>query len=190
MLSVTVSKYVPSCIPNSGGISRAWVFDPADFDFTYAAGTGYTAVALMGGATILGGSGFFPIKFNYLEGQYKASHTFKGSSNKWAHSISLQVAYIGQELADFLTDMQTASTCGSLAFVLELNNGKVIVIGESNVNSAVIPNFRFVMDGTEADSGKAFDDNNGAQLMFKGDYTRAAYEFTGGVAAIIALEGA
>lgn len=188
MLSVSLSKYTPDCVQNSGGISRAWVFDPADFDFTLVSGAGYTAVALVAGATVLGGSGFFPIKFNYVEGQYKATQSMKGTSVKYAHSLSLQVSIVGQTLAEFLIDMQKASSCNSLGFIIEMNNGKVIVIGESVVNSEVIPFFRVVMDGTELDGGKAFDDNNGATLMFKGDYSRPAYEFTGGVAAIIALQ--
>jgi hypothetical protein len=191
MLSVTVAKYIPSCEPNSGGISRAWVFDPADFDFTKPGATSeYTAVALAGSATILGGSGFFPIKFNYLEGQLKSPQTMKGTSVKYAHSLSLQVPEMGKELTDFLIKMQKASSCGSLAFIVEQNNGRVMVLGESIVNADVIPNFRVVMDGTELDGGKAFDDANGATLMFKGDYTRPLCEFTGGVAAIIALEAA
>lgn len=191
MLTIQVSGYTKPCESNSGGISRAWVFDPADFDFTQAtASDPYTAVALAAGATIIDGSGFFPIGFDYLEGELKAPQTGKGSSNKYAHSLMLQVPVMGQELTKFLLDMQKASACSSLGFIVECNNGKVMVLGERVVNGGTIPFFRVVMDGTEVESGKAMDDHNGAKLMFKGDYTRPLHEFTGGVDAIIALQGA
>jgi len=190
MLSVSITGYAPPCSNNSGGISRAWVFDPADMDFTQATETDpYTAVALVAGATVVGGSGFKPIKFDYLEAEHKAVQSLKGSSNKWAHTLALQVPQHGQKLSEFLLKQSIASSCGSLGFVIEQNNGKVIVIGESVVNASTIPVFRIVMDGTEDGSGKAFDDVNGAKLMYKGDYSRPAWEYTGGIDAIIALQG-
>lgn len=192
MLTQVTAKYNPTCINNAGGISRAWLFDAGDFDFT-TGGTAatYSAVALMAGATILGGSGFFPIKFNHLEGEYKATHTQNtNGSNEYAHTVSLQVQILGSELTNFMELNQKASACGLLGIVLELNNGKIIVIGESIVNAVVIPTFKIRLDGSELGSGKAWGDNNGATLSFKGMYNRGAYEFTGGVSAIIALESA
>ncbi len=191
MLTIKASAYQPTCGQNSGGISRVWVFDPADFDWTQPTALGsYSAVALAGTATVLGGSGFFPIKFNYLEGELKSTQTLKGASNKYAHTLTLQVPVFGAELTVFLSHMQEASSCNSLGFVIEMNNGVIMVMGESIVNSDIIPNFRVVMDGTDGGSGKAFDDNNGATLMFKGDYSRPLYDYSGGVSTIIALEGA
>jgi hypothetical protein len=43
------------------------------------------------------------------------------------------------------------------------------------------------MDGSEIDSGKVYDDFNGANLSFRADYFRPLIEFTGGAAAIEAL---
>jgi len=94
MLSIALTKHNPACNSNSGGVSRAWVFDPADFTWTQAApSTGipyppYTAVALMSGATLAGGSGFYPINFYYLTAQYKYPHSRKNTSNTWAHQFS------------------------------------------------------------------------------------------------------
>lgn len=190
MLSIPVIGYVKPCTPNSGGISRVWVFDPEDMDFTYVPGSAiYSAVALRAGATILGGSGFFPIGFDYLEGRVQSAQSAKGSSNKWANTLELEVPFFGKELALFLESMQQATSCSSLGFILEQNNGKVVVMGEKYVNSATIPFFRVIMDGTKADGGKAYDDPNGAALMFKGDYSRPLYEYVN-VEDIIALQGA
>ena len=191
MLAVQVSGYTKPCVPNTGGISRVWVFDPADLDYTQGASpnNSYTAVALIGGATILGGSGFFAIGFDYLSGQYKAPQSVKGSSIKFAHELSLHLPSLDNDLTNFMLTMMNALACASLGFVIEQNNGHILVIGEQSVNGETIPLFRIQMDGTSVDSGKAFDDENGATVMFKGDYSRPAYEFTGGIDAIIALQG-
>jgi hypothetical protein len=188
MLAVTVGKYTPVCATNAGGVSRIWTFDAADFDFTYTPGTGYTAVALMAGATVVGGSGFFPINFNYLEAEYKAPQTIKGTSVSYMHTLTLQVSTLSEELTDFMIKMQTASACGDLGFIIQLNNGTILVIGESIVNGDKLPRYRIIMDGSEMASGKAFDDNNGAALSFKGSFSKPAHVFTGGLAAIEALE--
>lgn len=192
MISGVPVKYDPTCINNAGGISRAWLFDAADFDFTTGLPPAtYSAVALVAGATIIGGSGFFPIKFNNLEGDYKANHTQNtNGSNEYAHTASLQVQILGSELTNFMNLNQLLSACGRMGLILEQNNGKVIVIGESVVNGVTIPTFKVRLDGSEIASGKAWADNNGATLSFKAMYNRAAFEFTGGVSAIIALEAA
>ena len=167
-----------------------WVADSADFDWTTVPGSfNYTAVALTGGATLVGGAGFFPINFNYLEGQVKTGQSVKNSSNKYANSLELYIPIFGKEAAVLQSKLQQASSCGSLLLVIEEYNGRTLVMGEDTVNGATIPNFRVIMDGAESDSGKAMDDANGVKLMFKGDYIRPLAEFTGGVDAIIALEG-
>lgn len=190
MIQIQIGGYARNCEANSGGVSRVWVADSADFDFTTVAGSfNYTAVALVGGATIIGGSGFFPINFNYLEGQLKTGQSVKNSSNVYKNSLELFIPAFGMEASVFQAKMQKASSCGSLLFIMELYNGDVMVMGESSVNTVLIPTFRVVMDGSESDSGKAMDDANGVKLMFKGDYIRPLAEFTGGIAAIIALQG-
>ena len=190
MLAILLQGYSPSCVPNTGGISRIWVFDPADMNFTQAAaGDPYTAVANNAGASPGTGGGFWPITFDYLEGQIKSPLTVKGSSQKFSHALTIHVAEFGNDLTTFLTTMQNATTCASLAFIIEQNNGHVMVMGEAWVNGVTIPRFRCIMtDGTETDSGKAFDDMNGATVVFKADYGRSLIEFTGGIDAIIALQ--
>ena len=195
MIQIQVTGYTKPCTPNSGGVSRVFVFDPADFNWTQAAATApglgaYTAVALRAGATILTGSGFFEVGFDYLEGQYKAGHNAKGSSQKWAHTLTLEVPELCQNLASFFYGMQAALTCASLGFVIVQNNGHILIMGEKYVNAAELPAvFRVIMDGSEADSGKVFDDPNGGKLMVKGDYIRPLIEYTGGLATITALLG-
>lgn len=195
MLSIQVTGYTKQCVPNSGGISRVFVFDPVDFDWTQSGITvpglaPYTAVALRGGATLLGGSGFFEIGFDYLEAEHKAPQSVKGSSQKWAHSLSLQLPYDNQRLTNFLYAMMAALTCTSLGFVIVYNNSVIKIMGERYVNAAELTAiFRVIMDGSEVDSGKAMDDPNGAKVMFKGDYNRPLNEFTGGIGAITALAG-
>lgn len=192
MIQFQAGGYARQCDPNSGGVAAVWVADSSDFDWTNAGGTNtcvYSAVGLRGGATILDGSGFFPIGFDIYEGELKTGHSVKGSSNKYGNSLMVQLPVWGKEAGIFAAKMQKASACGSLLFVVQQNNGRIMVMGESYVNGIKIPPFRVIMDGTEFESGKQFDDINGAKFMFKGDYTRPLFEFTGGVDAIIALEG-
>lgn len=55
MLCVNLKQYNPACATTVGGVSRAWIFDPYDFNFTEGAvdadgnPTGYSLVALRGG---------------------------------------------------------------------------------------------------------------------------------------------
>jgi hypothetical protein len=189
MLSVDVLGYAAVCAPVTGGISRVWTFDPADLDWTQATpGAVYSAAALMAGATTATGGGFREIKFDYLEGQLKSAMTRKNSSIKWNHALTLHLAQMSQDLTTFLETMQKAAACASLGFAVQLNTGKVFIMGESIVNAEKIVQFRVLLDdGTEADTGKMLDDAQGATVVFKGDYGRPLYEFTGGVSAIEAL---
>lgn len=195
MLTITLAKHNPSCNSNSGGISRAWVADPADFTWTQAAATAavpyapYTAVALSAGATLVGGSGFYPINFYYQTAQVKSTHSRKNTSNTWAHQFSCYLAQENSDLINFIGTLQQASTCSSLMIVVEDSNGNIFVYGEAVVNgNPITAIWRMLMDGSEADTGKVFEDDNGISLMVKGNYIRPAIQFTGGLAAIIALQ--
>lgn len=195
MLSITNNKYTAPCTSNSGGIARAWLFDPMDFTWTQAAATAanplppYTAVALMAGATLVGGSGFYPIPFYYLTAEYKATQSRKLTANKWAHQFSCVMPQINSGLTEFIANAQTAGTCSSLGLVIEDYNTTITVVGEGVVNGVVIGAlWRLLMDGTEEQTGKAIDDDNSVTFMLKGDYNRKAVQFTGGLAAILALQ--
>lgn len=189
MLSIDVLGYAAQCDPVNGGISRVWVFDPADIDWTQVTpGDVYTACALAAGATTAAGGGFREIKFDYLEGEYKAPFTRKNSSVKYNHALTLHLPQISQDMTKFLETLQKAAACASLGFVFQLNTGKVLVMGESIVNGDKIVQFRVLLDdGTEVGSGKMLDDSQGATVVFKGDYVRPLYEYTGGVSTIEAL---
>jgi len=190
MLSIPLTGFLKDCNPNQGGISRIWVADPADFNFTQAGATDpYTAVALNSGATVAGGSGFFKVDFTYLEATYKAAQSVKGTQNKVSHTLTAQLPKISDGLNAFLFQAMEAAYCSALLVVMQFNTGVIKVMGEAWVNAAPIPAvFRIVMDGTEEDSGKNYDDFSGANVSFKGDYWRPAFTFTGGLAAITALE--
>lgn len=195
MLSITLAKHSAACNANSGGISRAWLFDPADFSWTQAAATSaaplppYTAVALASGATLTGGSGFYPISFYYLSADYKATHSRKNSANKWMHEFSCFLPQESSDLTNYIANMQAASTCSSLGILLQDYNGTFTVLGEGVVNGNPVNQvWRMLMDGTTDATGKAIDDDNGVQLVIKGEYNRKAIQYTGTLASIVALQ--
>jgi hypothetical protein len=195
MLTVTSNKYTPACNANSGGVSRAWIFDPADFTWTQAAATAanplppYTAVALVSGATLAGGSGFYPIPFYYLTASYKATHTRKNTANKWTHTFSCMLPQMSSGLTEYIANIQSASTCSSIGLLIEDYNGIFTVIGEGVVNGTAIAQlWRMLMDGTEEDTGKNIDDDNAVTLVIKGDYNRKAVQYTGTLDSIVALQ--
>ena len=190
MLSIQTTGYLKACSPNHGGISRIWIGDPQDFNFTQAEPNGpYMAVSLNAGASIVGGSGFYKVDFTYLEGTYKSNQSVKGTQNKVSHTLTCQLPTMSTRLNDFLMTAMAATYCTGLLVVMQFNTGVIKVMGEAVVNSMPIPAvFRVIMDGTEEDSGKAYDDFSGANVSFKGDYWRFAMVFEGGVEGITALE--
>lgn len=195
MLTITNHKYVATCAANSGGISRLWVFDPADFTWTQAAATAanplppYTAVALMAGATLVGGSGFYKVPLYYLTGMYKAVQSRKNTSNVWSHELSFTLPQMSIELTEFIANLQAAANCSSLGWLICDYNGVFTVLGEQFVGGVAIPGlWRMLMDGTEETTGKALEDDNASTIVIKGNYNRKAVQYTGSLASIVALE--
>lgn len=190
MLCVTLSSYSAACSTTSGGVSTIWVFDPSDFDWTQATVSGvagpYTAVALVATSTGL----MYRVNFQRKEAEFKFKHSINGCSVKYEFDLQAQLPNLSQALTNFLQSLDKAGCCCGLGIVIQLNSGKIFVIGERVVNGDEIPYFEVKMDGTEGGSGKKFDDFNGANVMFKGEYSRMAYEFTGGASAIKDLETA
>lgn len=188
MLCVTLTSYNAPCGITSGGVSDIWVFDPSDFDWTQATVSGvvgpYTAVALRTGAVQASGAKMFPMKFQRKEAEFKFKHTITGCSVKYDFEIMAQLPNLSQDLTNYLSSLDSAGCCCGLGLVVLLNSGKMFVLGERYVNDTRIPYFEVKMDGTEGGSGKKFEDFNGANVMFKGEFGRMAYEFTGGVQAI------
>lgn len=193
MICVVVQGYSQACGAVAGGISRMWVGDPNDFDFTQAVATDefYTAVARMAGATQVGGGNLFPVQFVEEEAELKSVKTTTSPvAIKYEHSVEAQLPALSKEMNAFLVKMDSSSICCGLIVVVELNNGKIFVIGEKYVNTAAVPLFKVRLTDVNGTSGKKWDDFNGATVTFKGNYIRPAREFTGGAAAIEAMEPA
>lgn len=188
MLCVTLQSYKRACGGVTGGLSRLWAFDPADFDFTQVAtGDPYTVVARRAGA-MPATAKMFPIKFQFKEAERTWKQSVKSCSVKYEHEIKAQLPQLSNELTNFLKSLDAAGCCCGLGFVIQHNDGKIFVIGERYVNANAIPLFEVKMDGSDGSSGKLYDDFNGANVVIKGDYTRELYEFTGGATAIEGFE--
>lgn len=189
MLCITLQSYNAPCGVTSGGVSDIWIFDPSDFDFTQTTTAGvkqpYTAVALRAGATALGGAKMFPVKFQRKEAEFKFKHSINGASVKYDFDIMAQLPNLSHDLTIFLQSLDNAGVCCGLGMIILLNSGKLFVIGERYVNTGLVPYFEVKMDGSEGGSGKKFEDFNGANVMFKAEYGRMAYEYTGGVQSIV-----
>ena len=191
MLCVTLTAYTRPCGGVSGGVSNIWIFDPSDFNFTQtAAGDAYTVAARRTGATAVGGALMFPVKFQSKESEFKFKHTVNGCSVKYEFEMSAQLPDLSNDLTNFLSALDSAGCCCGLGIAVLFNTGKLFIIGEKYVNDSLIPYFEVMMNGTEGGSGKKFEDFNGANVMFKGEYNRMAREFTGGVSVITGFETA
>ena len=190
MLCVTLKGYVRACAPTTGGLSAAWVFDPSDFDFTTgtSGANSYASVARRTGATAVGGAKMFPINFMVDEGSFKTTQKANAGFSSWDYELSLQLQQLSQDMSDFVNQLAVAAICCGLGLIVQLNDGSLIVMGEKYVNAAQIPRWVMKMDGTVFDTGKTFTEFNGATLVLKGTYSRAPNFFTGGIAAITALE--
>jgi hypothetical protein len=192
MLCITLTSYNAPCGVTSGGVSDIWVFDPSDFNWSQTTTAGvlqpYSAVALRPGATAAGGGKMFPMKFQRKEAEFKFKHSINGCSVKYEFDLSAQLPNLSNDLTNFLRSLDSAGCCCGLGLVILLNSGKIFVLGERYVNGNALPYFEVKMDGTEGGSGKKFEDFNGANVMFKGEYSRMAYEFSGGAGAIIGLQ--
>lgn len=194
MLCVKLKAYNKICQRTTGGVSRAWIFDRDDFDFTQAAADAdgnkppYTAIARRAGATAIGGANLFPVLFEYKSGEYRYTQSLNGSSSKYEHIME----FIMPDLDHFITQwneaVDRASACCGIGVIVELNSGKIMVLAEKYVNAAKITEWRMAQNGSTGTSGKLFEDPNGQTTLLTGDYSRSAYEFTGGAAALEALE--
>jgi len=194
MLCIKLKSFDRACGPTTGGVSRIWIFDREDFNFTQAATDAngdkpvYTAVALRAGATADDGALMFPIKFEAKEAEYKYAQSRKGSSVKYEHSLEFLLPDLGHFITQWNEKVDAASVCCGIGLIVELNSGKIIVLGEKYVNAAPITDWKIEQNGSSGTSGKLYDDVNGQTTALKGDYKRGAYEYSGGVAAIVALE--
>lgn len=199
MLNVVFQKYTKTCTSVAGGISRIWLYDPADFNWTETS-TGtppvltvkkYSAIVRQAGATFAGGARMFSIPIipeESLRTGKQASR--KGCGTRWEHEVTFQLAQLTGELEGYLQNLADASCCAGIGLVIEHFDGKLFSAGEMFVNTVSIPTFKMYMDGTETESGKVMDDFNGATVKIKGAYTRELREISVAVSVIIGLETA
>lgn len=196
MLCITLKSFDRACSQTTGGVSRAWIYDRDDFDFTQDADDAdgskgkYSAIARRAGATEGGGGNLFPVLFQYQEAEYKYTQSKNGASVKYEHSLEMLLPDLDHFITTWNEKVDSAAACCGIGLILELNSGKILVLGEKYVGGSRIREWRIAQDGSTGTSGKLFEDPNGQTTILKGDYFRGAYEFSGGTAALEALEGA
>ena len=195
MIGCSVQGYTRACSPTVGGASSLWVGDANDFDFTSDApdvngnATGYSAIALRPAGSgdtasmLLYGIDSLEDTINVVMSQANAD----GSSSAWSYVISARMAQFSQQMTNFNQKIDAAAACCQLVFVWQNNDGGLFVAGEKYVDSLLIPKFKLRQDGSKIDIGKKFTDFNGQDLSIKGDYSRPAYAFTGGILGLTAF---
>lgn len=191
MLCIDLYPYSRSCDLVTGGVSDIWVFDPEDFDFTQSGNTGVTAysvVARRTGATSAGGALMYRMRFSPNEAQRTFNRTMQGCSVQYEHIVTCPMPQLSLQLGNLIRSFDRASCCCGIGLVVRHNDSKIFIGGESYVNGTRIPNFQMKLMDTTGDSGKAFSDFNGANMQFKGMYSRPMIEFSGGMSAITAME--
>lgn len=194
MLCITLKSFDRACAPTTGGISRMWIFDRDDFNFTQAADDAdgskgkYSALARRSGATEGGGGNLFPVLFQYKEAEYKYTQSLNGSSVKYEHSLEFLLPDLDHFITTWNEKVDAAAACCGIGIIVELNSGKIFVLGEKYVGGSRIREWRIYQDGSTGTSGKLFEDPNGQTTILKGDFNRGAYEFSGAASALEALE--
>ena len=155
-------------------------------------GSGYTtpptATLSTSGATIAGGALMYAFNFFENTGEYTFDNPISDiGTKKFAHSLVGTMINISQELNNYLNTLGDAGACCGLGVIMELNSGVLLVMGEKYVGNVEQKRFKVKMS-SKGGSGKKFEDNNYADVTFAGDFTRALYEFTGGVGSILAFQ--
>lgn len=160
-----------------------------------AGGSGYTSTPTItitpAGAVVSDGAKLYPISFNKNgnEAEYTYKQSRKGTSVKYEHQIEFFVDDLDQLIAQWNKAVDDAGACGGLGLAVQLNSGKILIGGERYIgaNPVNIP-LTIRQEGSSGTSGKLFDDANGQTTILKGDFNRPLYEFTGGLAALTALQ--
>lgn len=194
MLCITLKAFDRPCAPTSGGVSRVWIYDRDDFNFTQGAADAdgnkpqYSAIALRAGAIPADGALLFPVTFQVKEAEYRYTQSLNGPSVKYEHILEMLLPDIGHFITQWNEKIDAAAACCGIGLIVELNSGKILVLGEKYVNGTPIRDWRIGQNGSTGTSGKLYEDPNGQTTLLTGDFFRGAYEYSGGVAALIALE--
>lgn len=194
MLCVKLKSFDRICKPTSGGISRIWIFDRDDFDFTQAAADAdgnkpkYTAIANMAGATPETGGNLFPVKFQPKEAEYRYTHSLTGSSVKYEHVVEFLLPDLDHFITQWNERVDAASACCGIGMIVELNSGILLVLGERYVNGSSVREWKIAQNGSTGTSGRLLEDANGQTTLLTGDYYRGAYELDVATSALEAFE--
>jgi hypothetical protein len=96
------------------------------------------------------------------------------------------------DLDHFITQwnerVDAAGACCGIGVIVELNSGKILVLGEKYVNGTAIREFRMEGGDSTGTSGRLYEDPNGQTTLLTGDYFRSAYEYSGTIDSLLALE--
>lgn len=196
MLSISLKAFDRDCARTTGGISRIWIFDRDDFNFTQANADAsgdlpaYTALARRAGATADGGGNLYVVDFQEKTGEYRYAQSINGSSVKYEHTVEFLMPDLDQFISQWNDKVDAAAACHGIGMIVELNSGKRFVLGEKYVNNLRILEWRMKQSGSTGTSGKLFEDVNGQTTLIVGDFGRSAYEYQGDVATLEALEDA
>lgn len=193
MLCVKLKSFDRVCKATSGGISRVWIFDRDDFDFTQAAADAdgnkpkYTVIARRSGATSEGGN-LFPVKFQDKEAEYRYTQSLTGSSVKYEHVMEFLLPDLDHFITQWNERVDAASACCGIGLIVELNSGLILVLGEKYVNGSSVREWKMAQNGSTGTSGRLLEDANGQTTLLTGDYYRGAYEYSGTTASLTDLE--
>lgn len=193
MLCVRLKSMDRVCKPTSGGVSRIWIFDRDDFDFTQAAADAdgnkakYTAITLRSGATSDGGN-LFPVKFQRDEAEYRYTHSLTGSSVKYEHVVEFLLPDLDHFITQWNERVDAASACCGIGMIVELNSGVILVLGERYVNGTAQREWKIAQNGSTGTSGRLLEDANGQTTLLTGNYYRGAYEYSGTIESLTDLE--
>lgn len=190
MLCIALASYSRACASVTGGINRIWIWDPADWTFTYT--TTYTALARMTGATFVGGAIMAAVSFENKTAQYTSKRTSTGPCRyKYEHKIVADLPQLNSTANIWLKSLDDAGCCCGLGVIFEMNDGTIFVMGEKYIATvALTPKFEITHGDTEQDSGKLFDEFNGTRLAISGEYFRPLRTFSGNVSVIVGFETA
>jgi hypothetical protein len=136
--------------------------------FTGGGGSGATATA----ARSTGGAYFFPVDFVQETLHIDWDQTYSDGSSNYAFTIAGRLSQISQQLTNFNSKLDSSAACCQLIIVWVMNDGKIFVLGEKNVDAAELQKFQLRQDGSKGTTGTRNIDFNGEDLSIKGNYFR------------------
>lgn len=196
MLSITLKSFDRECAATSGGVSKVWIYDRDDWNFTQAAADvdgnlpAYDAIARRVGADAASGALLFPVIFQDKEAEYRYTQSLTGSSVKYDHILEMLLPDIGHFITQWNQKVDAAAACHGIGIIVRLNSHKTLVLGEKYVNDAEIDEWKMKQNGSTGTSGKLREDPNGQTTLLTGDFDRGAYEYSGTLASLTAFESA